>query len=96
MIHHTMCEVSPAKESELDAFLTGKFKKFWTSSSGVVRYHVYGDKLANKLERFIMVEVGSFRDYDMIIDLDERKVLHDELLTLATNVTSRILEPIAE
>ncbi len=96
MIYHTICEVSPAKEMELDAFLTGKFKKFWTSSSGVVRYHIYGDKLANKLERVIMIEIGAFRDLDMILDLDERQVLRSELLTLATNVTSRILEPITE
>lgn len=94
MIYHIMCDVQPAGEAKLDAFLTGKMKKFWISSSGVVRYHVYGDKLANKLERVIMIEVGSFRDFDMILDLDEREVLRSELLTLASNVTSRILEAI--
>jgi hypothetical protein len=41
-----------------------------------------------------MVEVGSFRDFDMILDLTEREELRSELLTLASNVTSRILETI--
>ncbi len=94
MIYHIMCDVQPAGEAKLDAFLNGKMKKFWTSNPGVVRYHVYGDKLANKLERVIMIEVGAFNEFDKILDLDERQVLRSELLTLATNVTSRILEAI--
>lgn len=55
-------------------------KKFWTPESGVVRYHVYGDKLATKLERIIMIEVGVFSEFDKILELEERKALRNELL----------------
>ncbi|MDE2180943.1 MAG: hypothetical protein KGJ40_08875, partial [candidate division NC10 bacterium] len=65
---------------------------FWLSNPGVVRFHVYGDRLANKLERIITIEVGDFGNFDKILALDERKTLRSELLELATHVQSRILE----
>jgi hypothetical protein len=94
MLYHTICEVQSGREEDLDRFLVGKMKKFWLSNPGVVRFHVFGDKLANKLERVIMIEIGSFGELDKILDLEERKALRSELLTLTTNLQSRILEMI--
>ena len=94
MIYHITCEVPPGREKELDTFLTGKMKKYWLANTGVVRFHVYGDHLANKLERVIMIETGSFHDLDQILAMDERKELRAELLTLASNIQSRVLETI--
>jgi hypothetical protein len=67
-------------------------KKFWLAQPGVSRFHVFGDHLANKLERIITIEVGNFGNLDKILILDERKALRSELMQLATGVTSRILE----
>lgn len=94
MVYHITCEVPPGREKELDNFLLNKMKKFWLSNPGVVRFHVYGDRLANKLERIITIEVGDFGNFDKILALDERKTLRSELLELATHVQSRILEMI--
>ena len=94
MIYHITCEVLPGREKELDSFLSGKMKSYWVGNPGIVRYRVYGDHLANKLERVIMIEVGSFHDLDTILAMDERKELRSELVALASNVQSRILEPI--
>lgn len=94
MIYHITCEVQPGKEEALDRFLTDKMKKFWLSNSGVVRFHIYGDRLANKLERIITIEVGDFATFDKILALDQRKELRSELMTLASHVQSRILEMI--
>jgi hypothetical protein len=94
MIYHIMCEVTPGKEDALDAFLVNKMKKFWLSNQGVSRFHIFGDHLANKLERVITIEVGDFSNFDKILALDERKALRAELLTLASNVQSRIMEVI--
>ena len=94
MIYHITCEVPPGREKELDAFLTGKMSKYWLANTGVSRFHVYGDHLATKLERVVMIETGSFHDLDLILAQDERKELRRELLTLASNVQSRILDKI--
>ena len=94
MIYHIMCEVAPGKEAEMDAFLINKMKKFWLSNQGVSRFHVFGDHLANKSERLITIEVGDFSNFDKILALDERKALRAELMTLASNVQSRIMEVI--
>jgi len=94
MIYHIMCEVQPGKEDVLDDFLKNKMKKFWLSNQGVSRFHIFGDHLANKLERVITIEVGDFSNFDKILALDERKALRAELLALATNVQSRIMEVI--
>jgi hypothetical protein len=94
MVYHITCEVTPGREKELDDFLLNKMKKFWLSNPGVVRFHVYGDRLANKLERIITIEVGDFGNFDKILALDERKELRGELMGLATHVQSRILEMI--
>jgi hypothetical protein len=67
-------------------------KKFWLAQPGVSRFHVFGDHLANKLERIVTIEVGNFGNLDKILILDERKALRAELMQLATSVTSRILE----
>src|SRR5574337_806018 len=75
MVYHIMCEVPPGREKELDDFLVSKMKKFWLSNPGVSRFHVYGDHLANKLERVITIEVGDFANFDKILALDERKEL---------------------
>lgn len=92
MIYHIMCEVPPGREKQLDSFLTDKMQKYWLSNAGVVRFEVYGDHLANKLERVILIEVGSFHDLDQILAMDERKELRSELMTLASNIQSRVLE----
>jgi hypothetical protein len=94
MVYHLMCEVLPNQEKELDKFLTGKMRKFWLSNPGVSRYHVYGDHLANKVERIITIEVGDFGGFDKILALDERKELRSELMHLASHVQSRVLQPI--
>lgn len=94
MVYHIMCEVAPAQEKELDAFLIGKMKHFWLANPGVSRFHVYADHLANKSERIITIEVGDFGNFDKILALDERKALRAELMTLASNVQSRIMEVI--
>lgn len=94
MIYHIMCEVAPGKEDALDHFLIHKMKPFWLSNQGVSRFHVFGDHLANKSERLITIEVGDFSNFDKILDLHERKTLRAELLTLASNVQSRIMEVI--
>ena len=92
MVYHILCEVVPGREEALDHFLCGKMKKFWLAQPGVSRFHVFGDHLANKLERIITIEVGNFGNLDKILILDERKALRSELMQLATGVTSRILE----
>ncbi len=94
MIYHMTCEVAPGKEDAMDAFLIGKVKKFWLSNEGISRVHVFGDHLANKSERFITIEVGDYSNFDKILALDECKGLRTELLTLASNVQSRIMEVI--
>ncbi len=94
MVYHMLCEVAPEREKELDTFLTTKMKHFWLNNTGVSRFHVYGDRLANKMERIITIEVGDFGNFDKILALDERKALRAELMTIATNVQSRILEMI--
>jgi hypothetical protein len=94
MIYHIMCEVAPGQEEALDRFLVDKMKKFWLGNQGVSRFHVFGDHLANKSERLITIEVGDFSNFDKILALDERKALRTELLTLASNVQSRIMEVI--
>ncbi len=94
MVYHILCEVKPEQEAALDAFLTGKMKKFWLANPGVSRYHVYGDHLANKLERIVTIEVGDFGNFDKILALDERKELRSELMQLSSNVTSRVLQMI--
>jgi hypothetical protein len=94
MIYHIMCEVVPGKEDVLDAFLIGKMKNFWLANQGVSRFHVFGDHLANKLERVVTIEVGDFSNFEKILALDERKALRNELMTLASNVQSRIMEVI--
>ncbi|MBZ0170172.1 hypothetical protein MELA_02432 [Candidatus Methylomirabilis lanthanidiphila] len=94
MVYHIMCEVQSEQEKALDEFLTGKMKKFWLSNPGVSRYHVYGDHLANKLERIVTIEVGDFGNFDKILALDERKELRNELMTVASHVQSRVLQMI--
>lgn len=94
MIYHIMCEVAPGKEDALDAFLIGKMKNFWLANQGVSRFHVFGDHLANKLERVVTIEVGDFGNFEKILALDERKALRSELMMLASNVQSRIMEVI--
>lgn len=92
MIYHIMCDVQPGKEDALDAFLTDKMKTFWLSNQGVSRFHVFGDHLANKLERIVMIEVADFSNFEKILALEERKALRSELMMLASNVQSRIME----
>ena len=92
MVYHILCEVVPGREEALDRFLCDKMKKFWLAQPGVSRFHVFGDHLANKLERIVTIEVGNFGNLDKILILDERKALRSELMQLATSVTSRILE----
>jgi hypothetical protein len=92
MVYHILCEVDPKREEELDRFLRDKMKKFWLAQPGVSRFHVFGDHLAAAVERIITIEVGNFGNLDKILILDERKALRSELMQIATNVTSRILE----
>ncbi len=92
MVYHILCEVEPGREEALDRFLCDKMKKFWLAQPGVSRFHVFGDHLANKLERIVTIEVGTFGNLDKILILDERKALRAELMQLASGVTSRILE----
>ncbi|PTL36777.1 hypothetical protein CLG94_02545 [Candidatus Methylomirabilis limnetica] len=92
MVYHILCEVDPKREEELDNFLRDKMKKFWLAQPGVSRFHIFGDHLAASVERIITIEIGNFGNLDKILVLDERKALRSELMQIATNVTSRVLE----
>ena len=92
MVYHILCEVEPGREEALDRFLRDKMKKFWLAQPGVTRFHASRDFVDSKFERIIMIEIGDFGNFDKILILDERKDLRNELLTLATNVQSRVLD----